>query len=295
MISFRTHVVTLVTVLFALAIGVVLGGGPLSEVGRGALTSAPTQAAARDDARVATYADTFAAASAPTLYGDGLDGRAVALVRLPGADDRVVTALTDQVETAGGAVSATYAVEPALLDAADKSLVDTLGTQLLEQLEAGAVDEAAPTYERIGQLLGLAIASGAPAGGAPDQDALAVRQSLTGAELVTQPQGAGGEDAEPRRAPLVLVVLGDDADDTILSGVLAGLAQQAVGVVTAGETGARDLPALRTAPVAGDVTTVDGIDTALGRVTTVLALIRALKTPGGAFGAAGSDGAVPLG
>ena len=35
MISFRTHVVTLVAVFLALAVGVVLGGGPLSELGRG--------------------------------------------------------------------------------------------------------------------------------------------------------------------------------------------------------------------------------------------------------------------
>lgn len=289
MISFRTHVVTLVAVLLALALGVALGGGPLSEVGRSPLASAPAKAESRQDARAASYGDTFASAAAPTLYAGGLDARPVALVTLPGAADDTVSGLIGQVEAAGGTVSATYAVEPALLDGAEKSLVDTLGSQLMTQLGAGEVDETAATYERIGQLLGLAIASTEPAGGAPDQDALSVRQSLAGAELLTAPEG------EPKRAPLVLVVLGDDADDDILAGVLAGLAGRSVGVVAVGDTGAADLAGLRTSPVAADVTTVDGTDTAVGRVTATLALIRALKTPGGSFGASGSDGAVPLG
>ena len=43
------------------------------------------------------------------------------------------------------------------------------------------------------------------------------------------------------------------------------------------------------------VATVDGVDTSAGRVTSVLALARALTTPGGSFGVSGADGPVPLG
>ena len=52
---------------------------------------------------------------------------------------------------------------------------------------------------------------------------------------------------------------------------------------------------LRAQPVADKVATVDSADTAVGQVTTVLALARSLKVQGGSFGASGSDGAVPLG
>ena len=38
-----------------------------------------------------------------------------------------------------------------------------------------------------------------------------------------------------------------------------------------------------------------GVESAIGRVTATLALIRSLETSGGSFGAAGTDGAVPLG
>ena len=101
------------------------------------------------------------------------------------------------------------------------------------------------------------------------------------------------------RTALVLVVLGGkDADDAILSGLLTGLAATTTGVVVAGDTGSGvkgDLHGLRAQPVADEVATVDSADTAVGQVTTVLALARSLKVQGGSFGASGSDGAVPLG
>lgn len=290
MISFRTHVVTLVAIMLALAAGVALGGGPLAEVGRGSLTSAPTSTG-EEEAVTADFGDTFATTSAGRLYDGGLDTHPVVVLTLPGAPDQITSGISADIEKAGGTVAATYAAQPALVDPGEKSLVDTLGSQLMTQLGDDAADEGASTYERIGQLLGTAIASTEPTG-APVQDGTtAIRQSLAGAELVL------GPEEEPRRAPLVLVVLGEDVDDDVLAGLLAGLAARSVGVVAVGDTeaGSGDLAGLRTSPPAGAVTTVDGAERDLGRVTSVLALIRALETPGGAFGASGSDGPVPLG
>jgi hypothetical protein len=291
-IPFRTHVVSLVAVLLALAAGVALGGGPLSEVGRGALASAPTTEQQEETAQTATFGDRFAARASGKLYAGGLDARPTALLTLPGADEEVVSGIVAEVEKAGGNVTATYAAEPALLEPAEKSLVDTLGSQLMTQLGSGTVEESAPTYERLGQLLARAIAGPEKSGSPADGDASSIRQSLAGAELVAAPEG------DPKRAALVLVVLGDDADDDVLSGLLAGLAAGSVGVVAVGDTDSGadgDVAALRTSPVAADVATVDGAETNLGRVTATLALIRSLKTSGGAFGASGADGAVPLG
>lgn len=287
MISFRQHVVTLVAVFLALAAGVALGGGPLSDLGREATQAAATTRTDHRAARLAAYGDDFADASAATLYGGGLKGRTVSVVTLPGARAATVSALGAQVERAGGAVAGTYEVQKALTSASEKSLVDTLGRQLASQLGAGAVSKDASTYVRIGQLIGRAVASS----DLPGSDASSVRQSLDGAELLTSPQGAV-------RAPVVLVVLGRSTDPAILSGVVAGLAATATGVVVAGDTssaaGSGDLATLRAAKVADGAATVDGVDTTLGRVTTVLALIRSLTVQGGSFGAAGADGAVPL-
>jgi len=286
-ISFRQHIVTLVAVFLALAVGVVLGGGPLSDVGRDDQPAAASTEPDRSATQAAAYGDTFAAASASALYAGGLKGRSVSVVTMPGADADTVSALGAQVEQAGGTVAGSYDVQKALTDASEKSLVDTLGSQLMSQLGSGAVSRDASTYVRIGQLVGLAVA----AGDLPASDVASVRQSLAGAELMTAPEGAS-------RAPAVLVVLGRHTDPAILSGMVTGLAAKASGVVVAGNTASAapsgDLAALRSEPAAGGAATVDGVDTPLGQVTAVLALIRSFTIPGGSFGASGSDGAVPL-
>jgi hypothetical protein len=290
-ISFRQHVVTLVAVFLALAVGVVLGGGPLSEVGRDALTSTSAGSKARPAAEKTAFGDAFATTAATRLYHEGLAGRSVALVVLPGADQRVVEGLVGQIEHAAGTISGRYTVQSGLVDAGEKSLVDTLGSQLMTQLDSGVADEDAATYPRIGQLLGSAIATREKKGAEADQDITSIRQSLAGAELVEAPAN------EPDLAPLVVVVLGDNTDDAILGGLLSGLATRAQGVVAAGETRSGtngDVAALRQRPEAGKVATVDGVELAVGQVTTVLALVRSLDQRGGSFGASGSDGAVPL-
>lgn len=288
MISYRHHIVSLVAVFLALAVGVVLGGGPLSELARDPATSSAKAGAQRQEAqRVVSFGDDFATAGAAALYDGRLRDQSVSILTLPGADGEVVSGLAAQVEEAGGTVAGTYDAQPVLVDADEKSLVDTMGSQLMTTLGDGAVTPDASTYPRIGELIGLALAApDAPAG-----DATSVRQSLAGADLLTSPRAAP-------RTSLLLVVLGDDTDDAILSGLLAGLAAKATGVVVAGDTASGvdgDLRALRVEPVADDVATIDGVDTAVGQVSAVLALARSLKVPGGSFGASGSDGAVPLG
>jgi hypothetical protein len=296
-ISFRHHIATLVAVFLALAVGVVLGGGPLSGA-TGEDDTAPTSAPAEEqqaDPRVA-YGDGFAGAVAPVLLSGKLAERSVAVVTVPGADEQVVTALAEQVAAAGGNVTARYALTGAMVDPAQKSLVDTLGSQLMTQQPDGSVAADATTYDRIGQLLGIAASTGTPEGDQVGGKAQAIAEGLVGAELMDSPGEVG------KRAPLVLLVLGDEPSpeggDTILSGLVAGLSRAAAGVVVAGTTadgGTGQLGRLRGEPVAAEVATVDGIDTAGGRVATILALARALGAKGGAFGASGSDGPVPLG
>lgn len=286
MISYRHHVVSLVAVFLALAVGVTLGGGPLSELGRDSEPTATTSTRQHATGRAASYADAFAKASAKTLYADRLRDHDVSVVTLPGADRKIVSALNAQVEAAGGTVAGVYDVQAPLVDASEKSLVDTLGSQLMTQL-GSAVSADASTYDRLGQLLGLAMA----ATDLSPEDAVSIRQSLAGAELMNSPGEAG-------RTPLVLVVLGDHVDDSILSGLMSGLAAKATGVVVAGDAASGtkgDLEALRAQPAAEKVATVDGTESVLGQVTAVLALARSLTQQGGSFGASGSDGTVPLG
>jgi hypothetical protein len=280
----RAYVVPLTAVLLALATGVALGAGPLTD----ASSSAATNPRVVTETPAPGFADAFAASVAPRLYDGGLSRRPVAIITLPGADPATVAALLSQVKAAGGQVTGTYAVHSQLVDAQQKNLVDTLGIQLAKQLK-GKIEPKTSTYPRIGQLVAIAAANRGGAGAQPGSDAAAVRQSLTAAKLLTVPSG------NLETAPLLLVVLGSPVDQAIADGLLSGLAAGSRGVVAVAPTKNANLAGLHTDGVTRHVTTVDGSETGAGRVAAVLGLVRAWRTPGGAFGASGADGAVPLG
>jgi len=303
MISLRQHVTSLVAVFLALAVGIALGGGLLADTdddsGDQAAASAPETSDPAQSAGSDAYGDAFAAAGAARLYANGLDGHATVVLAMPGADPAQVKALTEQISAAGGALTGTFAATEALVDPSQKEQVDTLGSQLMTQLADARVDPAAATYDRMGQLMALAMATDQVSSVRADLAAVTVRQSLGDAEFLESP-------ADVRNAPLILVVLppGDEgasdslATKTILAGIVNGLASNAAGVVIAGDEDSADdgeLAALRGSELAGPVATVDGIETSIGQVTTILALMHVLLGTGGAYGASGSDGPVPLG
>lgn len=296
MITLRHHLLTLVSVFLALAVGIVLGGGPLSDVGSQVASVGDERTT--DDAAVpgAAYDAAFLDSLGPSLVAGRLADRSVAVVTVPGADERLVTALADEVAAAGGTVSARYALSEDLVDPGQKSLVDTLGSQLLTQQAKDAVPADASTYDRMGQLLGLALATKTPEGDDVTGKGRAVVDAVAGAGLMTAPEQVS------QRSPLVLLVLGPDAgdegSDAVLAGLAEGLGAQAAGVVVAGtaaDGGTGQLGRLRADPAAASVATVDGIDTSAGRIATLLTLQKALTAPGGAFGASGADGPLPLG
>jgi hypothetical protein len=291
-ISFRYHVVSLVAVLLSLAAGVVLGGGPLSDLGRSDKAPAVTATDAGDARQEAAFADALATQGATRLYADGLEGSAVVLVSLPGASDTTRNALAEQVQAAGATVGGTYAIQPTLVDTGEKTLVDTLGSQLMTQLPDGVVSADADTYTRLGELLGVALTTTNTRGTKPLGDqSTGILSSLDGAGLLSSTGKASG------RAAYVVVLLGDEPSsegDAIYAGLLSGLAAHSAGVVVAGAESDGLLGRLRTEPVAAEVATVDGVAGGAGQVTAVLALTEWPSTKGGSFGASGADGAVGL-
>jgi hypothetical protein len=280
----RRLTVPLVAVLLALATGVALGAGPLTDTRSSAAEPSP---ASPTSPTAPAYPDQFAAAVSSQLYAGRLARRPVALVTMPGADQATVSALTSQVKAAGGQLTGIYPVGSQLVDAEQKSLVDTLGAELNKELST-PVSRTATTYPRIGQLVAVALATRGSTSRQPSDDVIAVRQSLAAAHLLTVPQGS------PASAPLVLVVLGKPVDQAIADGFLSGLAARSRGVVAVAPTQDATLAALDTDGVTRTVTTVDGSETSAGRVAAVLGLVRAWNTQGGAYGASGVKGAVPL-
>ena len=99
----------------------------------------------------------------------------------------------------------------------------------------------------------------------------------------------------------MLVLLGHDqvgspaglaGAETALADLLAGLSRNAAGGVAGS---AEALAGLRGTTSTDAVTTVDGVDTVAGQVTTVLALVRSPAERRWGLRGGGEDGAVPLG
>lgn len=111
MISLRRHVLTLVAVFLALAVGVVLGSTSVATSIRDAVvegeeTTTARLESAQDDLaaqRLATERlDSLAGDLTPTVVGGRLDGRPVLTIAAPGASDDDVTAARQVVGDAGG-------------------------------------------------------------------------------------------------------------------------------------------------------------------------------------------------
>lgn len=318
MTGLRRHVLAVAATLFALAVGIALGGGPLSYVphdddspsGRQEQpeqeqpaqeqeSQSPEDAAPVPDG----FADAFAASAASRLYRSALRGHPTVIVAMPGVDPDLVDAMRDQVAAAGGGLTGVFEITAAAVDRDESSLVDSLGSQLMTQLQDDRVDPTASTYVRLGQLLGIAVSTPIQGGRRADTPAQTVRASLSTAGLLTGPGPA-------RLAPLALVLLppSDDQDsedpDDIAAltaaylGLTTGLRVNSAGVVLLGDTGSGETGLL--AELRGDallsatIATVDGGDTVVGQVTAMLALIATLDGSVGAYGASGSDGAVPI-
>lgn len=158
MIDFRYHLVSLISVFLALAVGIVLGAGPLKESIGDTLTGevdALRQRAAdlrtELDASAVELADSEAAfeSVADDLLAGTLDGRRIALVTFGGADGGVTDQIAGRFEEAGATVSARVSLADDWIDPTRSTFRQTLAGTLVEYLDpapeasAGAATELA--------------------------------------------------------------------------------------------------------------------------------------------------------
>lgn len=310
MISFRYHIVSIVSVFLALAIGVALGGGPLKgEVDNTLVQQVKTDRKVKSglEAQISglrssnTFTDDFAKTVAPGLIGNTLQGRVVTLVVLPTAQQADVTALTDLVGVAGGTVGGTLRVGDKLVDAGDKQLVDELGNQLESRASGVTIPPDASPYERIGALIARAIGTDVDAGADVDGPATSILAGLSTTSLMS------AEGDLKKRGSLVLFVTGPGQGssqdkqgastivDTLVQAVDAGTD----GVVLAGPVASAradgQVKAVRDdVTAARDVSTVDSLGRTAGQVVTVMALAGQAAGRTGQYGAVdAANGAMP--
>jgi hypothetical protein len=148
LIDFRYHLVSIVSIFLALAVGIVLGAGPLQgELGdtlskevaglrqdKADLNSQLEEATAGIEAR-----DSYIGESNPLVLADALQDRRVAVVVLPGSDAGVVEATTATLRSAGAAVVSTASVADTWVSA-DAATTAARDTAVREAATTAGVD-----------------------------------------------------------------------------------------------------------------------------------------------------------
>lgn len=288
MISLRHHAISLAAVFLALAVGVFLGSGVLSDTLLSGLrdekqdlskqiTSLTDQRNALNEKLAA--ADDFDKQMSSRIVKDALAGKSVVLFRTPDADNDDVAAMSRIVGQAGGIVTGTVALTKEFVDAnsAEKlrSVVNSSIVPAGAQLSTTLVDQGS----QAGDLLGIALLINRNPAIRPADDAQ--RDTVLAALRDTGFLTYQGDHLGAANTAVVITggALGDDAGNqgSTVARFAAGMAPHGSGTVLAGRdgsaTGTSALAVTRSdAGMAADVTTVDDIGSESGRITTVLAL-----------------------
>jgi hypothetical protein len=124
-IDFRYHLVSIVAVFLALAIGIVIGATALTpkvEAGLDKLSSAEKQQIDSARTKITNLKNevgadqVFDQAAAPVLLHNLLAGQKVVLVTAPGSDGATISGITSALEQAGAKVTGQAALQPAFFD-----------------------------------------------------------------------------------------------------------------------------------------------------------------------------------
>ncbi|MFV9636059.1 copper transporter [Mycobacterium neumannii] len=287
MISLRTHAISLAAVFLALAIGVALGSGMLSNTVLSGLRDDKNELQERintlTDERNALNeklgaAGEFDAQMSPRILRETLVDKSVVLFRTPDAADDDVDAMTRLVGQAGGMVSGIVGLTSQFVEAnAAEKLLSVVNSPIVpagKQLSTTSVDQGS----QAGDLLGIAllINRDPKVQTVDDTQRETVLATLRDTGFITYTDRVGAANTA------VIVTggpLGDDAGNrgATVARFAGGLAPHGSGTVLVGRDGSasgtaaiavtRSDPALTSA-----VSTVDDVGTESGRITSVLAL-----------------------
>lgn len=302
MTDFRFHVVSLAAVLVALAVGVVLGSGPMrtavvgeigNEVERLESELSQSQAqldAARDQSEIG---ESFVDQAAPLLIEGTLTDARVALVLVNGPDSAAVDAQRDLLVQAGGTVVSTTALSPSWVDPGQAAFRAALAEQMVDNV-VGVEATQSPDRVLAHALAQALMPSLALADvqeddldldtGFPDADSATDRSAVL-TDLLTEADLVDATLTDGADAVVLIVgdVQGEAAEDAGASSRVSQLHAQLAGilaeyeaavVVAGGAQSTEDVPtAVQNQPdIASTVSSVTDALSHFGRYATVLAL-----------------------
>ena len=164
MIDFRYHLVSLISVFLALAVGIALGAGPLKETIGDTLTGQVSQLREEKDAAQLALGENerYLDEVAGSLVGDALAERRLGFVLLDDVPDGTLADLEDTFAEAGAQVVSRVSVTDRWTAEDDQVFRSALAARLVEYLEP-AVDMSASVDEILAAALVQAIAGKDPA------------------------------------------------------------------------------------------------------------------------------------
>lgn len=292
MISLRRHVLTLVAVFLALAVGVVLGSTSVATsirdavVDREETTAGQLEAAQRELGQSRLANDRLGALAGdltPAVVDGRLADRPVLVVVAPGASAEDVDAVTEVISLAGGIDAGRIRLTDRAVDPeADSELAALVANLPIGDSPAGDADMGAQLGTALGRAGLLRGEDAEPH--LDDEDRATVLTTLADAEMIAYEPGTirpgqlavlvtgpgGDEAAAVRTASLARTLDSEGAGVVVVSAICAGAGQDAVLVLrSSGQE---------------DASTVDNAGTAAGRVATVLALAEQLERGQGDYG-----------
>jgi Copper transport outer membrane protein, MctB len=289
-ISFRYHVVSIVAVFLALALGVVVGttalNGPITTDLRNKVDSLNKQRASslQQQGQLQTQVDAgnqFASTYAGKIVGSALLGNQVIMISMPGATSSMKDGILKQLTAAGATMSGRIQLTGDVTD--PKRSGDILS--LVKHVQPIGLN--LPVTQNSGDLIGALLAF-VLSGAGQQSDISQVLSALSAAQLLKV------ESNDVTASKLVVIVSSGTLATTDASGAtqlqmvtrmqLAGCHTLVAGD-KASSTGGGLVALVRSSDAdKSTVSTVDDADTVVGQLTTALALAEVAGGRSGAYG-----------
>ena len=303
MIDFRYHLVSIVAVFLALAVGIVLGSTELRGAAFTALDrtsnalSHKLDAANNENSALQQEVNgdrSFAQAAEPVLLAHLLDGKRVVVITAPGAPAGVVSGIRTALGDAGATVSGQVALSAKFADTSASSL--SLLDQLTQRVVPSGLTLANGTpQQQAAQVLASALVSsgssssrsggsgGSSSGGSGSytgdrQAAQTILSSYSAGQFIT----ITGQPAQGAALAVILTPASAPADGNSdpANQAIVSLAQEfgsgSEATVVAGPSAASGqgsaISAVRSSGAANNASTVDNADQVAGQIVVVQAL-----------------------
>lgn len=309
MIDFRYHLVSIIAIFLALALGLVVGASALRGPLVDQLKNRSSQLEKDNEGlrnqnrsldQMNGYDNQVVDGVAPQVVDGQLKDESVIFIEAPGADDQMRAKTADLVSKAGARISGFVTLQDKYLDGNQLTTLSELTDQLRPvSLEFPAT---ATPYDRVAIELASVLAT--------RQASITGREDPAAGQVLAGFKTAGflnysGQPAN--RATLAIVIApaaassdkNADAENKALVAIPLALSQYASGTVAVGNADAAAdggmIKAIRDESKAKDhVSTVDTADAASGRLSAVFALNYAKQGKTGDYGVGpGRDGPLP--